>query len=304
MLYRISGTGFKFCAHFLVLSIIGNYLVVRRLNGLFARIAVFRDRRMCLLSDIVEGLKSLKYLSWEDIFYRKVMKLREDELRLSTRYLHLDGVLTVFWNVINYVLLYAYILYSDAGQNAVNGTNIYSVIIIFSQLVYPIGVLPFSVSEVLKCRNHLRKLAKLMSAKDIDNTLYRNYQQPAPRPGEAGDGAASRSPAVSLSNIELSYPVRENAGTSADFSSPAFRLRVRDLSFPKGSITFVVGKVGSGKTLLLNGIANLAAKQVLSPGGAASPGIVVRGRLGLVTQNHWLQNLSIRENILFFDKWD
>lgn len=36
----------------------------------------FKDKRISLSNDLIEGIKSIKYLCWEKIFDKKVMKIR------------------------------------------------------------------------------------------------------------------------------------------------------------------------------------------------------------------------------------
>jgi ABC-type transport system involved in cytochrome bd biosynthesis fused ATPase/permease subunit len=91
------------------------------------------------------------------------------------------------------------------------------------------------------------------------------------------------------------------------------------LHFPKGQLSLICGRLGSGKSLLLAGLlgeADLLAGHVecprSSPNAMASQtqeGIseedwVVPGMLAYVPQQAWLQNASIKDNIVFSSPWD
>ncbi|KAG8938967.1 hypothetical protein FRC00_014283, partial [Tulasnella sp. 408] len=87
------------------------------------------------------------------------------------------------------------------------------------------------------------------------------------------------------------------------------------LEFPKGELSLICGKLGSGKTLLLLallGEADILSGQIICPRSppdvlakfAALKHIpeedwVVPGVCAYVPQTAWLQNASIRDNILF-----
>jgi len=38
-----------------------------------------KDKRISLSTDLIEGMKSIKYLGWENIFDRKIMAIRKKE---------------------------------------------------------------------------------------------------------------------------------------------------------------------------------------------------------------------------------
>lgn len=63
------------------------------------------------------------------------------------------------------------------------------------------------------------------------------------------------------------------------------------LQTPKGDLLAVVGKVGSGKSSLLSAL--------LGEMGKLRGRIGVTGQLAYVPQQAWIQNATVRENILF-----
>lgn len=71
-----------------------------------------------------------------------------------------------------------------------------------------------------------------------------------------------------------------------------FMLKDIDLRIPRGSLVCIFGKIGAGKSALLEGL--LGEMRQLH-GTTVSFG----GRLSLVTQTPWIQNASLKDNILF-----
>eukprot|EP01044_Picomonas_judraskeda_P009919 COSAG03_NODE_1244_length_4484_cov_12.880046_3_plen_196_part_00 len=76
-----------------------------------------------------------------------------------------------------------------------------------------------------------------------------------------------------------------------------------DFSCKQGSLTCVVGKIGSGKSSLLAG---LLSEMSISKADDSVPkfGFQVKGRTAYVSQAAWIQNLTVRENILFGMPYD
>ena len=59
---------------------------------------------------MIEGMKSLKYLNWENIFYEKILKIRNSEYNYIKLFRICVGIVMMFWGSITYLLLYTYIL--------------------------------------------------------------------------------------------------------------------------------------------------------------------------------------------------
>lgn len=77
-----------------------------------------------------------------------------------------------------------------------------------------------------------------------------------------------------------------------------WRLQVDDLEFETGRLTVIGGPVGSGKTALLYAI---LGEMHCVAGELALP---YDGPIAYAAQGSWLQNRSIRENVLFGERFD
>lgn len=73
-------------------------------------------------------------------------------------------------------------------------------------------------------------------------------------------------------------------------------LRDVNLSVPHGSLTVIVGAVGAGKSSLLSGI--------LGEMKRCSGRVLLSGSLGYCHQSAWIQNASVRDNVLFGMPYD
>ena len=73
-----------------------------------------------------------------------------------------------------------------------------------------------------------------------------------------------------------------------------------NLEVKQGEILGIIGEVGSGKSSLLQAILNCLI--LLNPKDC--DGIHINGKLGYASQIPWIQNDTIKNNILFFNKYD
>ena len=79
-------------------------------------------------------------------------------------------------------------------------------------------------------------------------------------------------------------------------TNPNWHLHVPRFDVQPGQVVAVVGRIGAGKSSLIQAILGNMVKEH----GAMRVG----GRISYVPQNPWLQNLSVRDNVLFGESYD
>jgi len=100
--------------------------------------------------------------------------------------------------------------------------------------------------------------------------------------GTGGDDAAGTNP--------------PSPGAASAASANGFCLRDIQLDAPPGSLTMIVGAVGSGKSSLLSALVGLMERRR----GAAA----MRGRVALVSQTAWIVNDTVQANVLLGAPFD
>ncbi|KAK7038919.1 Multidrug resistance-associated protein 5, partial [Halocaridina rubra] len=86
-----------------------------------------------------------------------------------------------------------------------------------------------------------------------------------------------------------------NWGVINDEEQP-WKLKNVDMSVGHGNLVAVVGSVGSGKSSLISAILGELQKN--------SGRVVVNGNVAYVSQQAWLQNATLRENIIWGEPFD
>ena len=56
-----------------------------------------KDGRMKLISEILSGIKILKFFAWENSFQRKVQDIREKECKILRKAMFLNAFSSVAW---------------------------------------------------------------------------------------------------------------------------------------------------------------------------------------------------------------
>jgi len=49
-----------------------NIIISTAMNYFFSKLMTHKDKRVSISTDIIQGIKSIKYLSWEEIFEKKI----------------------------------------------------------------------------------------------------------------------------------------------------------------------------------------------------------------------------------------
>ncbi|KZP24950.1 multidrug resistance-associated ABC transporter [Athelia psychrophila] len=310
---------------FLPLNHIAGKIVVRCQEGLMKR----RDERVGLMNEVLGGIRMVKFMGWERKVEKRVLKVREEELRFQKMNFMVETLWNAIWNGSPIlVTLVAFWHFTVVRGEELTPAIAFTSITIFSELKYALNALPETFINILQSLVSLRRIETYLGSAEI-----------APVPKEpvldiamqgatvtwAQDRAASSStssrattPAASTSGSST-----PTAGTSTPtYSTPStpgsgkkFILSDVSVRFPPGELSLVCGKLGSGKTLLLLallGEVDLLAGQIVAPrslpdalANFADVKIgeggewVVSGMCAYVPQAAWLRNASVKDNILF-----
>ena len=101
-----------------------------------------RDSRLKLTTNLLKGIRALKFLSWERIFFNKVMHFRKQELRYVKKAKYLDALCVYFWATTTIIITTATFLYYDYIGNELTAENVYTTIALYNILVFPLNALP------------------------------------------------------------------------------------------------------------------------------------------------------------------
>ena len=237
------------------------------------------DTRMKTTTQTFNIIKTIKLYSWENAFYKRIGTKREDELR----YFRKANMLTIATNGLYWsgsiLLSFLSISFQNIfSGNSINTANVMTAIYIFNRLSDPLFDIPNFISELQETMISLTRIESFLRRKNYDNTQLAQLPKDSPL-------------AVQISNVSFGLDKNED--------KEVLLLKNINISINKGELISVVGEVGSGKTCLLNAILNNLHVYANTPSSTAN--IKVNGKVSYVSQNPWILNDSIKNNILFFN---
>ncbi|ORY62344.1 ABC transporter [Pseudomassariella vexata] len=252
-------------------------VIVQLLNATFVRQLITRERlrraatdaRLQATSQFVEAIRHLRWYDWQSKWQEKIMKERDHELHLKI----ITGLWTIGIATINVSAgalfpIASFFAYTYIAGNRLPVNIIFPALQLFTMLEMSLQELPDLITMLLNASVAVGRLETFMNEPDKDEGFQ--------------DNAASD---IVFRGASLAWPGTNN-----------LVLHNLNLDFSTG-LTVICGKVGSGKTALLQAILGELDMQT---GECSIPDEMV----GFCAQAPWLQHMNIRENILFCAPYD
>ncbi|KAI9324869.1 P-loop containing nucleoside triphosphate hydrolase protein, partial [Zopfochytrium polystomum] len=254
----------------------------RRLKTANRDVSKKRDERTDGFSELLHSVRIMKFLSWEPLFFRQIVDLRESELNSLRHYFSEQLLSSSLWFATPIAVSFAtFFCYTRVAGHPLTAAAAFTALSLFNALRWPLEALPDNIISLMDT---------LVAVERINSFLAEDELPPAP------EGTIT---SLGFSNATFSWDWDRKGKTRvrpADAAIPAFELTNLELRFPMGKLSIVCGATGSGKSSLLSAL--LGEMQHVS-------GIVHRpARVALAAQQAFILNDSIRNNILFGSPYD
>jgi ABC-type multidrug transport system fused ATPase/permease subunit len=247
-----------------------------------------RDEKMEVVTEALQGIRQIKFSALEPEWEAKISTVRERELSAVWSVFMNDTMLLGCW-VTSPILLSAISL---AVYAAINGSLAPSVAFVslgvFKSLEMTLSVVPELTTDLLDAWVSINRIEQYLNSPEVEKI-------------------SKDSDEVAFDNASIAWPADEEID-----EADRFVLRNINVTFPKGELSVISGKTGTGKSLMLAAI--LGEVDVL--GGtlyvprapplserhddkANKGNWIIPKAIAYVAQIPWIENASIKDNILF-----
>ncbi|KAL9538569.1 hypothetical protein MBANPS3_010833 [Mucor bainieri] len=275
------------------------------------RLMKARDKRVSLMTEVLQGIRQIKFFAWETNWEKRVMEARDAELaQLAITYINGIFFSLVWQGAPILVTLVSFFVFTKVQGNELTAPIAFTVISIFSELRFALNVIPETMIQSIQAYSSIKRIQKFLDEDEIESAVP---QDPHQKVDLSFDKATIGWKLPSTNSTTDTTTTTDN-NTTED----SFILKDITAKFPNDELSLISGATGSGKTLMLLG---LLGEAVLLDGHVACPRVpladTIDSEIGAVTadidpqdwlldralayvsQTPWLQNASIRDNILF-----
>lgn len=237
-----------------------------RLSRMHKSVMQATDARLSRIAEYMGSIRTLKYFAWEPIISESIGQMRLTEQQRIWKRNVASMLVAMTGDMLSLLSLLAMFI------SLVLFTN--------RPLTAPAAFTSLAITEILRSQYvWLSKVIQYVaqareSARRIDHFLNKSVERQRHRSGP---------------------PVFKNATLSVSENS-LFKLRNLSITFREGALNVITGATGSGKSSVL---LSLLGETVLDSGEVTCPPDVA-----YVPQLAWLQNSTIRQNILFYRDFD
>ena len=278
-LYKLVGVSCFAGVAAMIIMIPINGIIARFMKRLQLSQMKYKDSRARLMTEILNNMKSIKLYAWGSAFMEKLSHVRNDlELNNLRKIGAAQSFATFTWSSTPFfVSCSTFAVFVLVNDKPLTTDLVFPALTLFNLLTFPLTVLPMVITSIVEATVAVGRLTAFFTADELQEDAVRFIDEPATHSGDES---------VSLRDATFTWD--KNQGKNA-LENINFRAN-------KGELTCVVGRVGAGKSSLL--------QSILGDLWKIRGEVLVCGRIAYVAQQPWVMNASVKENIVFGHRWD
>ncbi|VDM94999.1 unnamed protein product [Thelazia callipaeda] len=219
-----------------------------------------KDERLKLMSEILNGIKVIKFYAWERSMQKLILEIREREIAVLREIALYNAAISLTWSCAPFlvaVVTFGLYVKIDPQHNHLTPQVTFVGLSLLNLIRFPMTIFPLIFSQGTQCSVSNARLKSFLS----DDEMH-----PFATDASLSDGCS-----ISIQNGNFFWESNEVV------------LKDINLTVRKGELVAVVGKVGSGKSEM----------------DKVSGHVSISGSVSYVPQQPWIQNLSLMDNVLF-----
>ncbi|KAI4204450.1 MAG: hypothetical protein LQ350_001207 [Teloschistes chrysophthalmus] len=275
-LYQLVGLSMLAGVGVMILMIPINGLIARLMKRLQTTQMKNKDSRARLTTEILNNMKSIKLYAWSTAFMNKLNYIRNDQELKTLRKIGASQAFANFtWSITPFLVSCStFTVFVLTTDQPLTTEIVFPALTLFNLLTFPLAILPMVITSIVESTVAVGRMTDYFTANELQPEAVIT-KDPAMYAGDE---------AVRIRDATFTWDKSRNCLENINFTAR------------KGELSCVVGRVGSGKSSLL--------QAVLGDIWKVNGEVVVHGRTAYVAQQSWVMNASVKENIVFGHRWD
>ncbi|ORY70217.1 P-loop containing nucleoside triphosphate hydrolase protein [Pseudomassariella vexata] len=247
-----------------------------------------RDEKMGVVSEALQGIRQIKFSALEPQWEKKIGEVRERELGCIWNAFMNDAMLIGCWMTSPIMLAAVSLSVYAAVHGELTPSVAFVSLGVFHSLEVTLSAIPELTTDLLDAWVSVKRIDAYLQGAEIEKNTK-----------DADE--------VTFDNATIAWPSDDK-----DERSNEFTLQNVNVKFPRGELSVISGKTGSGKSLMLAAV--LGEVDILSGSISVPRTLPIKQRhdskankanwilpssVAFVAQIPWIENATIKNNILF-----
>ncbi|XP_065830509.1 ATP-binding cassette sub-family C member 10-like [Oscarella lobularis] len=247
-----------------------------------------KDARVKVMSELLAGIRVIKYYAWEKCFKAKILSLRDLELKSLKGQKYLDALCVYFWATTPVLMsILTFLTFSLVYKGQLTAARVFTSVALFNMLISPLNAFPWVINGLVEAWVSLKRVQEFMWLHDLNLAAYYCDEPLRLFPLDSLT-PESDDPAIDISLGRFSWQQLERG------KKTQAALKDISLTIQPGQLIGICGRVGAGKSSLLAAIIG----EMRKTNGKIFVNNLPEG-FAYAAQEAWIQHATVRDNILF-----
>ncbi|TYJ55637.1 hypothetical protein B9479_003669 [Cryptococcus floricola] len=306
----------------LIVAIPLNSFVSKRSVKITQDLLKARDKRIGVMNELIGAIQFIKFFAWIEQWKNRATTARANEMKQMIRSL-VNGIwFSLLWSLAPIlVTLVSFFCFIVIEKRELTVSVAFTAISLFTMLRLPLNIIPTYVVVLLQALVSVKRIEDFLEEDEVPD-----WVSSLKRSGDARETQVTR---IGFENATFRWNSGKQSEPSESKPPPAadsldrsiltdestvvedsfFTLSDLNIDFPLGKLSVVTGPTGCGKSALLTA---LLGEMELLDGKSYLPKYTtqvdaetgLKNSIAYAAQTPWLQQMSIKNNILFGEPFD
>ena len=325
LLFEFFGYSFFAAIITLIIFFIINFFIFKKYRNAQKDFLEAKDKRIQMTKETIQNMKYLKAFNWENDFEEIIIQKREEELTKLKKRLYITVLnISLFWLLPSLISIITIGFYQYLNDK-MDTTAMLMGITLFGKIKAPINQLPQNINTLIEVFVSMKRIETFLNQPEINNEKYKKSKYDI-----------NKDYAIKIKNADFTWGIKQYEQNIKICTNSKLKEKIENinqfeiepekekflldneqnnlinnnnynidlqninLKIKSGELVGIIGEIGSGKTTLLEAILNSLI--ILNP--KECDDIYINGSISYVPQIPWIQNETIRNNILFFSEFN